>query len=80
MAKKPNAHRPENPAYKGDETPMHPDEVTLGPLEQEIGETAEVVSQGGDDRTVVDAELPTEQRHAQGIEDNVRHVSSIGRR
>lgn len=80
MAKKQESHRPENPAYQGDETPMHPEEVTLGPIEREMGETAEMVAQGGDDRTVVDGELPPEERHARGIEDNVRHVSSIGRR
>jgi hypothetical protein len=72
--------RPENPAYHGDETPMHPEEVTLGRLEQEMGESPTQVSQGDDGRTVVEAELPPEERQARGIEDNVRHVSSIGRR
>jgi hypothetical protein len=80
VSNKSKPRRPEAPAYKGDETPMHPDEVSIGPLEKEMGETPELVSQGGDDRTVVDAELPAEQRHSRGIEDNVRHVSSIGRR
>jgi hypothetical protein len=80
MARKQDVHRPDNPAFRGDETPMHPDEVSLGPLEHETGESPEMVSQHGDNRTVIDGELPPEERHARGIEDNVRHVSSIGRR
>jgi len=30
--------------------------------------------------TVAEAELPVEERRRQGIEDNTRHVSSLGRR
>ena len=80
MARKHDAQRPDNPAFQGDETPMHPDQVALGPLEREIGASPDLVSQHGDNRTVVDGELSPEERHARGIEDNVRHVSSIGRR
>ena len=80
MARKQDARRPANPAFQGDETPMHPDEVSIGPLEREVGESPDLVSQHGDNRTVVDGELSPEERHARGIEDNVRHVSSIGRR
>jgi hypothetical protein len=80
MTDRQKIRRPANPAFEGDETPMHPDEVTIGLLEQELGQTSEQVSQKGDGRTVVDAELPPDERHTQGIADNVRHVSSIGRR
>jgi hypothetical protein len=80
MAKERETRRPENPAFAGDETPMHPEETTLGPLEQESGQSREQVSQKSEGRTVVDNELSPEERHTRGIEDNVRHVSSIGRR
>ena len=77
---KDTAHRPENPAFEGDETPMHPDEVTLGRLERETGETREQVAVRGDAPSAARSELPVEERRARHIEDNVRHVDSIGRR
>jgi len=75
-----DAGRNENPAFAGDATPMRPENVTLGPLEQENGETADQVAVRDDAPTVADGELPIAERRRQGIEDNVRHVDSIGRR
>jgi hypothetical protein len=67
-------------AVRGDMTPMRPEEATVDPTAAELGETPALVAQPPNERTVADGELPVEERHARGIEDNVRHVSSIGRR
>jgi hypothetical protein len=67
-------------AIRGDVTPMRQEEVTVDPTAEELGETPAQVAQLPNDRTVADGELPVEERRDRGIEDNVRHVSSIGRR
>jgi hypothetical protein len=80
MPSKQQPRRPDNPAVEGDLTPMHPEEVTLGRIEQETGQTREQVAVPGSGRTVTDGEIPIEEQRRRGIEDNVRHVDSIGRR
>jgi hypothetical protein len=67
-------------AIQGDMTPMRPEEATVDPIAEELGETPAIVAQPHNDRTVADGELPVEVRRAHGIKDNVRHVDSIGRR
>jgi hypothetical protein len=67
-------------AVRGDMTPMRPEEATVDPTAEALGETPALVAQPPTDRTVADGELPVDERRAQGIKDNVRHVSSIGRR
>jgi hypothetical protein len=76
----PNVPKPGSRAYQGDMTPMRPEEATVDPLAQELGETTAQVAPPAAARTVADGELPVEERRARGIEDNVRHVDSIGRR
>jgi hypothetical protein len=80
MANRPNTSEPGDRAYQGDMTPMRPEEVTVDPLSAELGLKPGIVGQHGDERTVADGELPTDERRARGIEDNVRHVDGIGRR
>lgn len=72
--------RTRNRAYEGDATPMRPEEPSLGPTERAIGETPAIAVQPSDGRTVADGERPAVERRGQGIEDNVRHTDSIGRR
>jgi hypothetical protein len=67
-------------AVRGDMTPMRPEEATVDPTAEALGETPDHVAQPPNDRTVADGELPIEERRAHGIEDNVRHVGSLGRR
>jgi hypothetical protein len=66
--------------YSG--TPLRPEDVNVGPLEADLGETPAIAGVFDTDlaRTAAQAELSTEERHDRGIEDNVRHVDSIGRR
>jgi hypothetical protein len=80
MANHAKVPQPGDRAFQGDMTPMRPDEATVDPLAQELGETPAQVAPPATDRTVADGELPPAERHAHGIEDNVRHVSGIGRR
>jgi hypothetical protein len=54
MPSKQRPRRPDNPAVEGDLTPMHPEEVTLGRIEQETGQTREQVAVPGSGRTVTD--------------------------
>jgi hypothetical protein len=62
--------------------PLPESAVTIGRLERELGETPALASIEPDDAglRVSDSELPVEDRRAHGIEDNVRHTSSLGRR
>ena len=61
-------------------TPLSPEDVTLGPLEQETAETREQVAIRDTGRTVAEGELSIPERRQQSIKDNTRHDSSLGRR
>jgi hypothetical protein len=75
------AHPPGAAAEGPDtDTPMHPDDVTIGPTAHDLGETPEIVKPQLPGRTTAEAEYSVDERRAHGIEDNVRHESGIGRR
>lgn len=61
-------------------TPMRPDAVTVDPTAQILGETAEGVEPQPPGRTAAEAEYSVAERREHGIEDNVRHEGSLGRR
>jgi hypothetical protein len=61
-------------------TPLQPEQVTLGPLEAEAGESARQVAVAEQSGNVAHGELSIRDRRRLGMADNVRHTSSIGRR
>ena len=80
MSDEQKSQRPEQPARDAAPVPPHTGEVTVGPLERSIGETADLAAIHGNERTVADGELPIEERRERGIKDNTRNVDSIGQR
>lgn len=75
MTRKTEAHTPPESG-----TPFPAETATRGPLEQEAGIPSSVTEAAHAGGTATDGELPPEERLRLGIEDNVRHTSSLGRR
>jgi hypothetical protein len=61
-------------------TPFSAEEATMGPLEQEAGESPKQAAITERSGNVAQGELSISQRRRLGMKDNVRHTSSIGRR
>lgn len=61
-------------------TPFPAEDATLGPLEREAHESGSISEVESNDLHAADGELPVSERQRLGIEDNVRHTSSLGRR
>lgn len=61
-------------------TPFDAKDVTVGPLEREVGEKPRLVAIPRSSGNVAQGELSIRERRQLGMKDNVRHTSSIGRR
>ena len=62
------------------ETPLRPEQVTLGPLEKEMGETAAQAVVPPNPGGEPDDALSADEREAKGMIDEDRDYGSIGRR
>ena len=65
----------------GPDSGVQPDQVTLRPLEQEMGESGALVAAEGMEHTVATGEeLTADERERRGIIDESRHTGSMGTR
>ncbi len=65
----------------GPDSGVRPEQVTLGPLEREMGETVEQSAPRRSEHTVAGGDdLTADERERQGIIDESRHTNSLGTR
>ena len=65
----------------GPDSWVQPGDVTLRPLEREMGETADLVTAEGMEHTVATGEeMTADERERRGIIDESRHPGSMGTR
>jgi hypothetical protein len=62
------------------ETPLRPEQTTIGRLERELGETPAISTTMDPPGTLLSDGKSFEERESHGIIDESRHTSSLGRR